>query len=137
MAAFTTKDGQLTSDPLVQSEMLRQQYNSVASKAIAEFQVKNRDAFFMCDNDEQVQADQVQAEQVQAEQVQFKQEQDQELEQKQECPDCMAQWVHACTMDQISETDETAPDTACSSKDSVNVPYGSQSPYRKKSPYEI
>ena len=132
MAAFTTKDGQLTSDPLVQSEMLKQQYKSVASKAIAEFQVKNGDAFFMCDKDEQVQA-----EQVQAEQVQFKQEQEQELEQEQECPDCMAQRVHACTMDQISETDETAPDTACSSKDSVNVPYGSQSPYRKKSAYEI
>ena len=48
-AAFTTKEGKLTSNPFVQSKMLRHQYESVASKAMVEFEVKSDDAFFMCD----------------------------------------------------------------------------------------
>ena len=89
IAAFVTKEGELTSDPFEQSEILRQQYESVASKPMVEFIVKDPDDFFMKDdkgysssyNDDEEQEEQSQEQQ---EQSQQQQEQSQE-QQEQEC----------------------------------------------------
>ena len=50
IAAFVTKDGELTSDPYEQTEILRQKYKSVASKPMAEFIVEDPNNFFMKDD---------------------------------------------------------------------------------------
>ena len=165
IAAFLTKDGELTSDPFIQSEMLLQQYKSVASLPMAEFKVEDAN-FFMKDDEgyssstnededqdasEEEQQNEKEKEQQKEQGEALGNEQEQEYrdpgkevqvqeqqgeQQEHGCQNCAAQKVHACAVDEPEEA-------ATQQHDTGQVPYRSQQhdtsqvPYRNQSPYGI
>jgi hypothetical protein len=145
IAAFQTKEGEMTSDPFEQSEMLKEQYESAASKPMAGYEVKKGEDFFMKDDEGYSsspcesgddQDDNPPAwpgdEGSNAQEQEQEQEKGQDKEQEPGCPDCTAERVHACAEDQ-SQYRADVEVSSSPPKDTSHVPYRTDCPYRTNS----